>query len=174
MKNYIILNFIFFILLLSCNNEKIENNKLSPEIDNNVLINTNRIVTKSEDEQINDYIKRYQYQMIVTGSGLHYQIYNNGIGRKIKLGDIIQLKYESKLLNGQPCYSSNKDGIKIFETGKAQVEKGLEEAVLLMNFGDKARIILPSHLAFGLMGDLNKIAKKQVIVYNIEILNSNK
>ena len=166
--------FIFFIFFLSCNSEKIDNTILPPEINNNVMIQTNKIVTKSEDAQINDYIKRYQLQMMLTGSGLHYQVYYKGNGSKIKKGDIVQLKYDSKLLNGQVCYNSDKDGIKIFEIGKAQVEKGLEEAVLLMNYGDKSKVILPSHLAFGLMGDMNKIAKKQAIVYNFEILNKNK
>ena len=39
-----------------------------------------------------------------------------------------------------------------------------------MKEGDKAKLILPSHLAYGLIGDQNKIPQKATIIYDIELL----
>jgi len=39
-----------------------------------------------------------------------------------------------------------------------------------MRQGDRAKLIVPSHLAFGLLGDLKKIPAGATLVYDIEIL----
>jgi len=37
--------------------------------------------------------------------------------------------------------------------------------------GDKAKLIIPSHLAFGLAGDMDQIPPLSPIVYDIEVLD---
>jgi len=54
--------------------------------------------------------------------------------------------------------------------GHGGVESGLEEAVLLLHAGDKARIIIPSHLAYGLVGDDDKIPARATLIYEIELI----
>ena len=39
-----------------------------------------------------------------------------------------------------------------------------------MKVGDIAKFILPSHLAFGLLGDEEKIPKRATLVYHVELL----
>jgi FKBP-type peptidyl-prolyl cis-trans isomerase len=51
------------------------------------------------------------------------------------------------------------------------VESGLEEGILLLREGDKAKFILPPHLAHGLLGDDNKIPARSIIVYDLELLS---
>ena len=68
------------------------------------------------------------------------------------------------------CYNSDKDGLKLIELGKAEVESGLEEGILLMKVGDKAKLVIPSHLAFGLLGDENKIPKRATLIYDVELV----
>ena len=41
---------------------------------------------------------------------------------------------------------------------------------MLLKEGDAARFILPPYLAFGLLGDENKIPPRSTIVYNVEML----
>jgi len=43
--------------------------------------------------------------------------------------------------------------------------------MLLMNKGAKAKFILPSHLAHGLLGDENKIPSNATVIYDIELLD---
>ena len=40
-----------------------------------------------------------------------------------------------------------------------------------MKVGDKAKFIIPSHLAFGLLGDENKIPKRATLVYDVELID---
>jgi FKBP-type peptidyl-prolyl cis-trans isomerase len=41
----------------------------------------------------------------------------------------------------------------------------------MLREGDKARFILPPHIAHGLLGDENRIPPRSVIVYEVELLN---
>ncbi|HIN39955.1 MAG TPA: FKBP-type peptidyl-prolyl cis-trans isomerase, partial [Flavobacteriales bacterium] len=68
-------------------------------------------------------------------------------------------------------YSSDIDGTKGFVAGKGEVEDGLDEGVFYMQTGDKAKFILPSHLAYGLMGDGDKVPSHSVLVYDVELID---
>jgi FKBP-type peptidyl-prolyl cis-trans isomerase len=54
--------------------------------------------------------------------------------------------------------------------GKGGVEAGLEDGILLMHEGGRAKFIIPSHLAFGLTGNGNKIPPKSTLIYDIKLL----
>ena len=60
--------------------------------------------------------------------------------------------------------------MKTIKIAAGSVEGGLDEALLLMRIGDKARIILLPHLAHGLLGDFEKIPARSIIVYYIELV----
>ena len=85
-------------------------------------------------------------------------------------GKIASVNYKLWLLDGTLCYSSDSLGMKKFRIGKGGVEKGLEEGILLMQVGDKARFIMPPHLAQGLMGDQDRIPPRSVILYEVELV----
>lgn len=169
---------IFAILILissSCgfNEEQSRQKSKKPgkkEIKEN-LIRTNQYLVKAEEQNIIDFIKRHQYDMTETGSGLWYQIYHHGDGELAEKGKIAKLKFTISLLTGEVIYRTEKEGIKEFIIGKGGVESGLEEGILLLRVGDRARFIIPSHLAFGLLGDKDKIPEKATIVYDLELLN---
>ena len=54
------------------------------------------------------------------------------------------------------------------------IEDGLHKAVLYLKSGDKAKILIPSHLAHGLLGDSKKIPPMSPIIYDIEIISVKK
>lgn len=137
-------------------------------LDSNV-INYNRQIVRSENIEIEDFIARHRWQMIKSPTGLRYMIYSQGQGNKIKKGEGVELKYTLSLLDGSLIYTSDSGGIKLVYPGTSESETGLQEALLLMHTGDKAKLIIPSHLAFGLLGDLKKIPAGATIVYDIEI-----
>ena len=109
--------------------------------------------------------------MSTTETGLWYQIYEHGTGDSARNGLIASLKYTVSLLDGTLCYTSDSTGEKTFLIGQGGVESGLEEGILLMRCGDKARFIMPPHLAHGLPGDNDKIPPRSTIVYQVELLN---
>jgi FKBP-type peptidyl-prolyl cis-trans isomerase len=104
---------------------------------------------------------------------MHYWIYEKGTGVQAKLDDYASIVYKVELLDGTLCYEAKKDKPGVFKIGQDAVETGIHEVVLLMRVGDKARVVLPSHLAFGLTGDSSKVPKSSPLVYDIELIALN-
>ncbi len=135
------------------------------------LIKANRYLLRSEEEEIADFVRRYGWKMEKTGTGLRYSIEAVGIGDKARYGQLVVLDYQVMLLTGDVIYSSEELGFKKFLVGRGGVEAGLEEGILMLRKGDKAKFILPSHLAFGLLGDSEKIPPRTPIVYLVEVVD---
>jgi len=137
------------------------------------LIKANIAANQLEEQDINDLIERYGWKMTKTGSGLHYWVYNHGSGTKAEPGKVAIISYTLRSIAGDIIYTSSESGPMEFLLGKGIVAAGLEEAILLMRVGDKAKIIIPSHLGFGLAGDDHKIPPKATLIYDIELLAIN-
>jgi len=162
---------LFLIVLASCSNQQQQNEqRINRKQIEETLLEANKQAVKVEDRQIEDYIRRKEWKMQKTGTGLRYWIYESGNGERPVQGNIVVLEYSVRLLNGDLIYTSENLGFKEFEIGKGGVEAGLEEGILLMGKGDRAKFILPSHLAFGLTGDQNKIPPKATLIYDIKLL----
>jgi len=176
MKNSILFIFGLMIITLgfSCQSNDSKNSKKPGEKDiKEALLRVNKQLVESEDEKIEDFINRYKWNMNKTGTGLRYWIYEHGRGKKAENNKIAKYNYSIKLLTGDVIYTSEKSGPKEFLIGRGGVESGIEEGILLLCVGDRAKFIVPSHLAFGLQGDRNKIPAKASLVYDIELLEIN-
>lgn len=166
---------LVLFLLFSCNSNpepsqgKSDNSRDLEE----KLIYANKQAVKEENDQIERFIARYKWQMKETGSGLRYDIYYQGNGEQAAIGKQAILKYSLRLIDGEEIYSSEKDGFKQFVIGHGGVESGLEEGILLLRVGDRAKFIIPSHLGFGLLGDQNKVPPKSTLIYDIELVAIN-
>jgi FKBP-type peptidyl-prolyl cis-trans isomerase len=134
------------------------------------LVKVNKKLVLTEDERISDYMRRHNWKMKETGTGLRYLIYKHGKGEKAAKDKIAVLNFTVGLLTGDILYSSDSKGAKEFKIGQGGVESGLEEGILLLRVGDRAKFIIPSHLAFGLVGDGNKIPAKATLVYDVELI----
>ena len=130
----------------------------------------NRYLVNEEEEDIENYIKRHGLEMVSTGTGLRYQILKQNAGQRIEKGDKVTLEYELHSIAGDLIYSSEKDGLKSFVVGNGEVESGLDEAMTYLHRGDLAKLIIPSHLAYGLHGDENQIPEYATLVYTIKVL----
>ena len=160
-------------ILMACDSKQekpLQNVKQDP---GESLEKVNRYLVKTEKENIANYIRRHGWEMQETGSGLSYMIYEDGTGLMAEKGKVAVLKYKLWLITGDLVYSSDDRGLKTFLVGKGGVESGLEEAILLMKKGDKVRLVLPSHLAYGLLGDEDKIPPRTAIIYDIELVELN-
>jgi FKBP-type peptidyl-prolyl cis-trans isomerase len=134
------------------------------------LVEENKRNHQVEIATIKNFIDTSRWPMQETRTGLHYWIYESGQGEKAKKDDHVLITYTISLLDGTTCYKTDTENAKDIHIGHGNIETGMHEALQLMRSGDKARFIFPSHLAFGLTGDSQKIPQRATLVYDIQLL----
>ncbi|MBN2728199.1 MAG: FKBP-type peptidyl-prolyl cis-trans isomerase [Bacteroidales bacterium] len=168
-----IISYIIAILLfVSCGSKQEKQNEdlINPDKYLKDLEHANQYYTVSESDQIDDYATRMGWEMVKTGTGLRYLIYENGTGRKVEDKLVVRFEFKVNLLNGALCYDSDQSGPKEVWIGHADVESGLEEGLQLLKEGDHAKFIIPSHLAYGWLGDSDQIPTRAVLIYDVHVL----
>ena len=163
------LSVILFLAISACNDTTPTQVSVSTSEMKKSLETANRYLVRDEENDIANYIERHGLEMSVTGTGLRYQILKQGTGQPIKTGEEVSMEYELRSITGDLIYSSDNDGTKSFTVGKGQVESGLEEAMNYLHRGDVAKLIIPSHLGYGLHGDEDRIPEYATLVYTIKI-----
>lgn len=105
-----------------------------------------------------------------TKSGLQYQITAEGNGPAPKATDIVKVNYRGTLLDGTEFDSSYKRNEPI-EFPLNRVIPGWTEGLQLMKKGGKARLFIPSELAYGENPPGGTIGPNAVLVFDIELLD---
>lgn len=176
MKRFIhivILGMILFCMACREDDNKQETKKVniqSKEFQDK-LVEANKIYVRQESDEIDQYVAHKGWNMIKTGTGLRYMIIEKGKGNIAKPEQLAKVNYKISLMDGTVCYSSDSTGPREFIVEGDNVESGLHEGIQYMHVGDKAIMILPSHLAHGLIGDENKIPPKASVIYELELLS---
>lgn len=164
---------IAFLLAISCGRKQEQAPSLNQSEIQEKLIKANQSLVKEEALQIEEFIKRHQFDMMKTGTGLHYQVYKFGNGAVPQDNDIVTVFYSCFMIDGTLLYQADSSKPATFMLGKAQQPRGLEEALMLMPEGSRARVVIPSHLAYGLTGDDNKIQGATPLYYELTLLKIN-
>ena len=107
-----------------------------------------------------------------TASGLKYfEIKTNPNAPQPKAGQSVKVHYTGYLLDGKMFDSSVERGQPIdFPLGSAQVIAGWEEGIALMHEGDKFRLVIPYHLAYGENGRAPVIPPKADLIFDVELV----
>lgn len=157
-------------LLISCGEKPSTTPAVeSPQLKES-LEKANRYLVNEEEEEIQNYITRHKMQPVSTGTGMRYQVMKEGTGARIQPGQRVSVEYVLNNIMGDVVYSSDKEGVKTFEAGCGDVEAGLDEAILHLHEGDVAKVIIPSHLGYGLQGDHKSIPPYATLIYTLKII----
>lgn len=159
-----------FFFFFSCKNKDSEPVQIDPKQLKESLIRVNKKLAHDENVSIDRYVERRGLKMERSGTGLRYMILNPGSNPKAASGMRAKVNYRIELLDGTYCYSSDSLGPHVFKVDEDQIESGIHEGIKFLGKGGKAKFILPSHLAHGLLGDKDKIPAKSSVVYDIEVL----
>ncbi|MDL2262990.1 FKBP-type peptidyl-prolyl cis-trans isomerase [Bacteroidales bacterium OttesenSCG-928-I21] len=135
------------------------------------MMDWNKAIVEIDHDVIAKFIERRKWSMENTETGLYWQVYEKKTAPKVKSGDIVEFSYKTYLLNGTVLYTSEEDGNRQLKIDRNQEERGLNEGLKMMRLGEKARFILPPHLAFGVTGDGYKIPVYSILVYEIEVVS---
>jgi len=107
-----------------------------------------------------------------TKSGLRYQILQKGTGKQATKGANVSVHYKGQLLDGTVFDSSYKRKEPIdFAIGVGQVIAGWDEGIQLLKVGDKARFVIPSHLAYGESGAGGVVPPNATLIFDVELMN---
>ena len=107
-----------------------------------------------------------------TESGLRYKIIQKGDGAKAEKGKNIAVHYKGQLADGMVFDSSyqRKQPIE-FTVGIGQVIRGWDEGLQLLQVGDKARLVIPSDLAYGSQGAGGVIPPNATLIFDVELMS---
>lgn len=107
-----------------------------------------------------------------TESGLRYQIIHEGNGVKPNAGQTVAVHYKGMFPDGSEFDNSFKRGNPIeFPVGMGNVIAGWDEGIQLLKVGDKARFVIPSHLAYGSRGAGGVIPPNATLVFDVELMD---
>jgi FKBP-type peptidyl-prolyl cis-trans isomerase len=136
-----------------------------------------RLRTSVEKMEILSFIEKTAWPLVDARSGVWYWVYETSNLDTIhpSEGDVVGVRYEVRLLNDTLCYTNFEDELpEQFLVNLDNVESGLHEGITYMTVGDKAKFILASVRAHGLLGDMDMIPPSSPIVFDIELVSISK
>ena len=169
MKHFV---FLLVIAFISCETTEIDPVDINWTKKNSSELNKNLAI--QEEINIKLFLEmRKDWILTKTGSGLQYYIYEHG-DKEAAIhpgsGDIAEIEYEVKLLDGTVVSKTESDEYEEFKVDNSNIESGVQEAVKLLTVGDHAKLIIPSHIGHGLIGDMDKIPPLTTLVIDIYLL----
>lgn len=107
--------------------------------------------------------------VVVTESGLQYEVLTEGTGEKPTAASTVKTHYHGTLIDGT-VFDSSYDRGQPAEFPVGGVIKGWTEALQLMSVGSKYRLTIPYELAYGEQGAGGAIGPYQTLVFDVELL----
>ncbi|MDO9512349.1 MAG: FKBP-type peptidyl-prolyl cis-trans isomerase [Bacteroidales bacterium] len=133
----------------------------------------NAALEQEEMKKMTDYLTANNITTQPTASGIIYIETKKGNGAKPTIGKSVKVHYTGTLLDGTKFDSSfdhpNQEPIE-FEIGTGRVIQGWEEGIAMMNKGGKARLIIPSKLAYGERAQ-GPIPAFSTLVFEVELVD---
>jgi len=161
--------FLLPLLIVACSPREQAPQGTVASKDRQLLQNVNKYLNEKEQDVLASYVERQQLDMKQTPSGYYYQVVEQGRGAVVAEGCAVRLYGRVMLIDGTLCYvyaEQNPFGLKV---GAHADIKILNTALLGMKEGSKVRFVFPAHMAFGLLGDGDKIPPRSPLVCEFTI-----
>lgn len=134
------------------------------------LINAHRTIAQAEETAIDQYVARRGWTMERLPEGARIWEYEKGSSLPVGFEDSVCVDYSVEAINGKTIYSETSE---CFVAGRRQQMLGLDQAILHLHYGSRARVILPSALAYGIGGDGDRIPQSTILVLDLKINSIN-
>lgn len=129
---------------------------------------------KNEHMEMEKILKEKYSAGKVTGSGLRIITEKEGTGKGINPGDNVTFHTTGYLLNGTKFWSSYDGPAQPLSLPLGmqppKLIAGMEEGIMLMKEGGKAKLVIPPQLGYGDMGSPPAIPPKAWLVFEVEVI----
>jgi FKBP-type peptidyl-prolyl cis-trans isomerase len=136
---------------------------------------------------IEEYLAKNNIKAQTTESGMRYTILEEGTGPKPEVGDLVRVNYTGNVLDGDYFDTSVEENAKefgLYNEGRAYepfefmlgtggVIHGWDEGIALLNQGTRARLYIPSPMAYGENQRSEVIVANAILEFEVELVGVN-
>ncbi len=131
------------------------------------------LAAMNETKILEEYLKEQNIDAEAEESGLIIIVEEQGQGPRPVAGQTVRVHYTGMVLDGTVFDSSIERGEPIeFTLGRGQVIRGWDEGLSKLNVGSTARLIIPSHLAYGDRARSAVIQPFSTLIFDIELISA--
>ena len=172
-----IIYFLFLLVLVSCNRpyqEQIVYKSNNEATD--FFIDANKNIIQNEESKIDSLVKRLTVPFLSHPTGIRLFIdKDSSLIENInypKKGDVVIVEYSCVVFDSiETLVDDDLIDTLSFKIGHSKQMKGLNYAIKLLQIGDKAKIIIPSYLGFGMSGYGKTVPPYSTLLLNVKLLN---
>ncbi|RYZ52534.1 MAG: peptidylprolyl isomerase, partial [Sphingobacteriales bacterium] len=128
-----------------------------------------------DEQKLQEYFTKNNLQPTRAASGLYYVMSAPGSGNTPKPGQAVTVNYTGKTIDGT-TFDTNLDPQFghaepfTFVIGQGQVIQGWDEGVAMMRKGGKAKLFVPSGLAYGPNSPAPTVPPNSILIFDVEVL----
>lgn len=130
------------------------------------MIGANKLISKTEDSQIDAYTSRRGWTMERIGNGV--RLMETGTLRsgqpRFNYDDTVTLRYRVESISGETLYDNCCDTVTV---GRLKPNRGIDAALRHLHDGSTAVVIVPSEQGFGVLGDGDRIGSRMILIYTL-------
>lgn len=124
-----------------------------------------------EDEDIRRYVDSMKLDLDTTKIGIRYKILSsNPSGVQAKRQQGVKITYSLREFDAQDFCANYTDRTEIVNLGTGDLPRGMDEAILMLHQGETGEFIIPSYLAYGVVGKGQCIASRTPIYCRITLM----
>jgi FKBP-type peptidyl-prolyl cis-trans isomerase len=116
------------------------------------------------DKEIQPLIKKNQWVMTKSESGVYEQLIKEGTGKEIHLGDVLIVEYKGMLVNGT-VFDKTKQPV---ELPLSSLIAGWKEVLVGKKVGCETRFICPPHMAYG-RSSRERIPENSSLIFEVRV-----
>lgn len=117
------------------------------------------------DAEIQPVLKKNQWIMTKSESGVYEQILKEGSGNEIHLGDVLIVEYTGMLANGTVFDKTKKP----VELPLSSLIAGWKEVLVGKKVGCETRFICPPHMAYG-RSSRERIPENSTLIFEVRVV----
>ena len=137
---------------------------------------------KKDDKAITDYLTKNKIVTSKAPKGTYVEIINPGEGDAVDTSKVVKVFYTGKLMEDGKVFDSNTDPkfghgevypvrMNAPEGSQYSVIKGWTDGLSLLKKGSKARLYIPSALAYGAQGSGADIKANANLIFDVELVD---